>query len=129
MEREEFSEQDRDSPDDMPHGHEGSDREGGQVGVGVGGLGGGEPGGSTTDQGRGYGAEGGSARQESLESEEMPHAHEGSDRPGPQVGVGVGGLGGQEWANRREQSGGQGDAQDDDDGEESSSAPGEDRSR
>jgi hypothetical protein len=37
---------------DMPHGHEGSDRPGGQVGVGVGGLGGGQSGGTQSDQGR-----------------------------------------------------------------------------
>lgn len=35
---------------DMPHGHEGSDRPGGQVGVGVGGLGGGQPGGTQSDK-------------------------------------------------------------------------------
>ncbi|MDQ2761656.1 MAG: hypothetical protein M3Y17_14835 [Actinomycetota bacterium] len=96
---------------DMPHGHEGSDREGGQVGVGVGGLGGAEPGGTQSDQGRGYGAEGGSARDL---QEDMPHGHEGSDREGPQVGVGTGGLGGQEWSGRREESSGQGDEPDTD---------------
>lgn len=92
---------------DMPHEHEGSERPGGEVGVGSGGLGGGEPGGTQSDQGRGYGAEGGSERKL---SQDMPHEHEGSDRPGPQVGVGVGGLGGQEWSGRREESSGQGDA-------------------
>lgn len=95
--------------DDAPHGHEGSDRPGGQVGVGVGGLGGGEQGGTQSDQGRGYGAEGGSARQESSGQQEMPHGHEGSDRSGPQVGVGTGGLGGQEWPGRRAESSGEGD--------------------
>jgi hypothetical protein len=96
---------------DMPHGHEGSDRtteESGQVGVGVGGLGGGQPGGTMTDQGRGYGAEGGAARKESAE-EDMPHAHEGQERGGAEVGAGSGGLGGQEWSGRREESSGQGD--------------------
>jgi hypothetical protein len=43
----------------------------------------------------------------------MPHGHEGSDRPGPQVGVSTGGLGGQEWAGRRAESSGQGDEESD----------------
>jgi hypothetical protein len=110
MEREEQgSSSPQDSEGQAPHGHEGSEREGGPVGVGVGGLGGGESGGSQSDQGRGYSAEGGSARKDAEDEEGMPHGHEGSDRPGPQVGVGTGGLGGKEWSNRREESSGQGD--------------------
>jgi hypothetical protein len=99
--------------EDTPHGHEGSDRPGGQIGVGVGGLGGGEKGGTQSDQGRGYGAEGGSARRESSDEPDMPHGHDGSDRPGPQVGVGTGGLGGQEWPGRHAESSGQGDEESD----------------
>ncbi len=106
---------------DMPHAHEGSDRPGGQVGVGVGGLGGGQPGGTQTDQGRGYGAEGGAGRQSSDRQQETPHGHEGSDRTdsgqGGQVGVGSGGLGGQEWSGRREESSGQGDEGDEESSE------------
>jgi hypothetical protein len=95
---------------DMPHGHEGSERPGGQVGVGVGGLGGGQPGGTQSDQGRGYGGEGGSERQSRDREQETPHGHEGSDRgDGGQVGVGTGGLGGREWSGRREESSGEGD--------------------
>jgi len=108
--------QDSDSEDDMPHGGKGSDRPGGQVGVGTGGLGGEEPGGTQSDQGRGYGAEGGSARQEFSGEQDMPHAGKGSDRPGAQVGVGTGGLGGQEWSDRREESSGEGDEESDDAG-------------
>ncbi len=46
----------------------------------------------------------------------MPHAGKGSDRPGAQVGVGTGGLGGQEWSDRREESSGEGDEESDDAG-------------
>jgi hypothetical protein len=110
MEHEEQAERSGQPADqrDVPHGHEGSDREGGQVGVGVGGLGGGERGGTQSDQGRGYGAEGGSAREESTE-QDMPHGDEASEREGGQVGVGSGGLGGEEWSGRRGESSGQGD--------------------
>ncbi|MDQ6730043.1 MAG: hypothetical protein M3022_07050 [Actinomycetota bacterium] len=59
MEHEEQAGSERESSEGMPYGHEGSEREGGQVGVGTGGLGGGTPGGTQSDQGRGYGAEGG----------------------------------------------------------------------
>lgn len=47
--------------------------------------------------------------QEADSQGEMPHEHQGSDRPGGQVGVGTGGLGGQEQGGRREESSGQGD--------------------
>ncbi len=119
MEHEEQARSERESgSEDMPHGHEGSEREGGQVGAGAGGLGGDTPGGTQSDQGRGYGAEGGPARQEFSGEQEMPHGHEGSDRAGPQVGVGVGGLGGREWPGRREEASGQGDSEEEQDTDE-----------
>lgn len=105
--------------EDTPHNLDGTQQLGGpQIGGGVGGLGGDAPGGTMTDQGRGYGAEGGAARQDAEGEQGAPQGLEGQERGGAEVGAGSGGLGGQEATDeRREESSGQGDDADEESSE------------